>query len=47
MINNMDDNDAEEFIKFAERNWGTRINRFSDKENEVQPKKRGRKPLNK
>lgn len=47
MINNMDDNDAEEFIKFAERNWGTRINRFSDEENEVQPKKRGRKPLNK
>ena len=28
MINNMDDGDAEEFIKFVEKNWGTTVKRF-------------------
>ena len=49
MLNNMDDSDAEEFIKFVERNWGTKVKRYADEEQEEQtaPKKRGRKPANK
>ena len=52
MLNNMDDTDAEEFIKFVERNWHTKVARYENEENEikeekVEPKKRGRKPVNK
>ena len=52
MLNNMDDTDAEEFIKFVERNWHTKVARYENEENEIkeekiEPKKRGRKPVNK
>ena len=30
MLNNMDDADAEEFIKFVERNWKTKVSRWED-----------------
>ena len=30
MINNMDDNDAEEFKKFVKDNWGVEISKYSD-----------------
>ena len=30
MLNNMDDGDAEEFIKFAEKNWGTTVKRYAE-----------------
>ncbi len=46
MLNNMDDTDAEEFIKFVEKNWGTKVKRYAEdeeKEEKVEPKKRGRK----
>ena len=46
MLNNMDDTDAEEFVKFVERNWGTKVRQYiSDdvEEQKEQPKKRGRK----
>ena len=53
MLNNMDDVDAEEFAKFVERVWGTKVKHYAlgneDEESEkVQeaPKKRGRKPAN-
>ena len=42
----MDDTDAEEFIKFVEKNWGTKVKRYAEdeeKEEKVEPKKRGRK----
>ena len=45
-FNNMDDADAEEFIKFVENNWGTRISRYEGEDEEIQSKKRGRKPIN-
>ncbi|MBO5413923.1 MAG: hypothetical protein J6A29_06605, partial [Clostridia bacterium] len=51
MINNMDDSDQEDFKKFVERNWGTKIKTMADIDMEVEaleektaPKKRGRKP---
>ena len=51
MINNMDDSDQEDFKKFVERNWGTKIKTLADIDMEVEsleekpaPKKRGRKP---
>ncbi len=54
MIINMDDTDAEEFQKFVERNWGRKIARYEETEEEkakkkeavetAAPKKRGRKP---
>ena len=49
MLNNMDDADAEEFIKFVERNWGTKVKRYAEDEPQElpAPKKRGRKPINK
>ena len=51
MLNNMDDADAEEFIKFVERNWQTKVTRYlgedEEKEETPAPKKRGRKPINK
>lgn len=54
MLNNMDDNDAEEFIKFIERNWHTKVSRYEEEEKQeekleekLEPKKRGRKPINK
>ena len=49
MLNNMDDTDAEEFIKFVERNWGTKVKRYAEDEPEELPttKKRGRKPVQK
>ena len=28
MVNNMDDGDAEEFMKFVEKNWGTKVKRY-------------------
>ena len=28
MLNNMDDGDAEDFIKFVEKNWGTKVKRY-------------------
>ena len=44
MLNNMDDSDAEEFIKFVERNWHTKVTRYEDEEEQKpEPKKRGRK----
>ena len=46
MLNNMDDTDAEEFVKFVERNWGTKVTHYiSDdtQEQNEQPKKRERK----
>jgi len=44
MLNNMDDTDAEEFIKFVERNWNTKVTRYEDEEEtKPTPKKRGRK----
>ncbi len=43
MLNNMDDTDAEEFIKFVEKNWGTKVKRYAEDEEKVEPKKRGRK----
>jgi len=47
MLNNMDDADAEEFIKFVERNWGTRVKRYEDEPDDeiVEEKTRGRKPV--
>ena len=53
MLNNMDDADAEEFIKFVERNWNVKMTRYAGEDEETtieennQPKKRGRKPVNK
>ena len=53
MLNNMDDADAEEFIKFVERNWNVKMTRYAGEDEETtidevqQPKKRGRKPINK
>jgi len=51
MINNMDDSDQEDFKKFVERNWGTKVKSYADMENEVEvtttevaTSKRGRKP---
>ena len=54
MLNNMDDSDADEFIKFVQRNWGITVKRYADdpdaeekeekKEKTEGPKKRGRKP---
>ena len=46
MLNNMDDADAEEFIKFVENNWGTRVSRYEGEDEEIQSGKRGRKPIN-
>ena len=46
MLNNMDDADAEEFIKFVENNWGTRVSRYEGEDDDIQSKKRGRKPIN-
>ncbi len=48
MMNNMDDIDAEEFAKFVERNWGAKVTRFAqdEQEDKTQIKKRGRKPVN-
>ena len=45
----MYDADAEEFIKFVERNWGTKVKRYAEDEPQElpAPKKRGRKPINK
>ena len=49
MLNNMDDLDAEEFVKFVERNWGTKVKHYisddSDEQKEAS-KKRGRKAKN-
>ena len=52
MLNNMDDADAEDFIKFVERNWQAKVTRYAGEEEtnldvKPEPKKRGRKPLNK
>ena len=53
MLNNMDDADAEEFIKFVERNWNVKMTRYAGDDEETtideiqQPKKRGRKPIKK
>ena len=51
MINNMDDSDQEDFKKFVERNWGTKVKSYADLEKEssletatVSTTKRGRKP---
>ena len=30
MLNNMDDGDAEDFIKFIEKNWGEKVKRYID-----------------
>ena len=30
MLNNMDDSDADEFIKFVQRNWGITVKRYAD-----------------
>ena len=43
MLNNMDDTDAEEFIKFVERNWGTKVKRYIDEEDEKTKTKRVKK----
>ena len=34
MLNNMDDADADDFIKFVERNWGKKVARFSAEDDE-------------
>ena len=48
MINNMDDSDQEDFKKFVERNWGTKIKTFADIDAEAeQPKIKGRKTTSK
>ena len=53
MLNNMDDADAEEFIKFVERNWNVKMTRYAGEDEETtidevqQTKKRGRKTINK
>jgi len=49
MINNMDDSDQEDFKKFVERNWGTKVRTYTDEDSIIteQPKKRGRKPVQK
>lgn len=47
MLNNMDDTDAEEFIKFVEKHWNTKVNHYMGEEEEKvnkELKKRGRKP---
>lgn len=49
MLNNMDDADAEDFVKFVERNWNTKVKRFEEEETKtidknIETKKRGRKP---
>ena len=41
MLTNMDDADAEDFIKFMEDKWGTRVSRFP--ENEIEKPKKVRK----
>lgn len=46
MLNNMDDTDAEEFIKFVERNWGTKVKRYSVDE-EVEKKETNKKSTRK
>jgi pilus assembly protein CpaF len=48
MLENMDDTDAEEFVKFVEKNWGMKVKRYGSDEDETKtetesPKKRGRK----
>ena len=48
MLNNMDDTDAEEFMKFVERNWHVKVSRYEDEEEQKpEPKKHTRKPINK
>ena len=51
MLNNMDDTDAEEFVKFIEKNWGVKVSRYlgleEKEEQKEMPKKRGRKPITK
>lgn len=42
MRNNMDETDQEEFDKFVQRNWGTKV--AKQEVEEIKPKKRGRKP---
>ncbi len=32
MLNNMDDSDADDFIKFVDRNWGIKAKRYADDE---------------
>ena len=41
MLTNMDDTDAEDFIKFMEDKWGTKVSRFP--ENEIEKPKKVRK----
>lgn len=46
MINNMDETDAEEFSKFVQKHWNTKIKQFDDETEKIQKtetKKRGRK----
>lgn len=46
MLENMDDTDAEEFVKFVDRLWGTKIKTHTSEQTNT-PKKRGRKPIQK
>ena len=46
MLNNMDETDAEEFTKFIQKHWNTKINKYMEEEQgkvKQEPKKRGRK----
>ncbi len=46
MINNMDETDAEEFSKFVQKHWNTKVKQFDEETQKVQKtetKKRGRK----
>lgn len=49
MLNNMDDSDAEDFIKFIEKNWKTKVKRYVDEDEQPkqQPKKRVKKEVEK
>ena len=38
MLNNMDDTDAEEFVKFVERNWGTKVKYYNANDDEQKEK---------
>ena len=48
MLNNMDDTDAEEFVKFVERNWGTKVKYYNANDDEQKEKtKKAKKEIKK
>ena len=43
MINNMDETDAEEFSKFAQKHWNTTVKQFEDETEKTETKKHRKK----